>query len=230
METVIAAGAELTEALADSRILQARREHCAEFRQHLEAGDWAEPEWQGFFEQRTWIFGWGLEYRFLHTLQSRPYFGGRDITRTGGQEGDYLLATAASIRFTVIAEIKRPDSPLVGVLYRNRTYPPGDDLAAGVAQMQQESRRWVVEGSMTEANRELLEGQGIYTNEPRGILVIGNTADLGNDGAKIRSFESFRRHLMQPEVLTFDELLCRAEAIVALSEAAAAGRDPQGPA
>jgi hypothetical protein len=175
--------------------------------------------WQSFFERRTWIFGYGLQYQFLHQIQEQPYVGGRGISRTGAQEGDFLLSTHASVRFTVLVEIKTPDAALVlDAEYRNRTYRLGPELTGGVAQVQQQCWRWAVEGSRTDAARERLEEQQIFTHEPRGILVIGNLNVIAANRDKIRTFESFRRNLMQPEVLTFDELLARAEQIVASGE------------
>ena len=54
----------------------------------------------------------------------------------------------------------------------------------------------------------------VFTHEPRGILVIGNTSSLAGDRSKLRTFEGFRRNLWHPEVLTYDELLARTEMMV----------------
>jgi hypothetical protein len=42
---------------------------------------------------------------------------------------------------------------------------------------------------------------------------------LKDDRDRLKTFESFRRNLHQPEILTFDELLFRSEHIVQLAEA-----------
>lgn len=212
-------GAEVPDAVARRRLWQRRSSDAAMFRSHLEASDWNEPDWQKFFEERPWIFGYGLRYQFLHLLEQRPYVGARDVTRRGGQESDFLMSTSATARFTVLVDIKTPSADLVRrEEYRNRTYAPGSDLVGGVAQVQQQAWRWATEGSRTDHNRELLEEKGIFTHEPHGILVIGNLSSLENQRSKIRSFESFRRNLRQPEILTFDELLERAERMVDAAE------------
>lgn len=209
------AGAELPEAMAHRRLWLLRRSQVGEFKNHLEQGDWSESQWQRFLEKNTWIFGYGLSYQFLHTIKERPSLGGEDMTGLGSQKSDYLLATMAQTRFTVLVEIKRPDADLVtGTPYRNRAYHLGFDLIGGVAQLQQQCWRWAIEGSQTVENRDLLENQGIFTHEPKGILVIGNTASIRDDRNKRRTFESFRRNLHTPDIITFDELLCRAEKIV----------------
>ncbi len=212
------AGAELPDLLVHRRVWQQRRRQVEEFREHLACGDWTEPDWQRFFEEKTWIFGYGLCYHFLHMIQDHPYTGGRDVTRSGGQEGDMMMSTAGIVRFTVLVEIKTPGADLVGKLYRNRVNQIGEDLAGGVVQLQQQCSRWATEGSRTDENRDLLENQDIYTHEPRGILVIGDLSSVAEDRAKLKVFESFRRNLVQPEVLTFDELLDRAEHIVSVGE------------
>jgi hypothetical protein len=40
----------------------------------------------------------------------------------------------------------------------------------------------------------------------------------GHDPARFRSFERYRRNLVEPEVVTFDELLARAEWLVETAE------------
>lgn len=209
------AGVDFPDALAHKRLWSIRNAQVKDFRTHLQQCDWLEPDWQRFFENNTWIFGYGLIYQFLHTIEGNPSLGGKDLTGKGSQEGDYLLATSAETRFTVLVEIKRPDADLVtDNKYRNRTYEFGEDLTGGVAQLQQQCWRWATEGSRSDENRDLLESQGIFTHDPRGLLVIGNTSKIRNDRDKMRTFESFRRNLHNPEVITFDELLYRAEKAV----------------
>lgn len=214
-QALVEVGAELPEALVRRRLWQQRTNDVATFRSRLEANDWTEPDWQTFFEERTWIFGYGLRYQFLHQLYDRPDLGNRDVRGQGGQVSDFLMSTAAAARFTVLVDIKTPGADLVQrVKYRNQTHAPGSELVGGVAQVQQQVWQWATEGWKTINNIDLLDRQGIFTHEPHGILVIGNLASLRDDRSKLRSFESFRRKLIQPEILTFDELLARAEQMV----------------
>lgn len=218
-KTLEEGGAKLPEMLAHRRVWHHRRQDWEQFRDHLRADDWTETEWEDFFKQRTWIFGYGLNYQFLHCLQKEPYLGGKDITGTGGQKSDFLMTTAAKVRFTVLVEIKTPSADLtLRQKYRNRTHKLGDDLTNGVAQLQQQRWSWEVVDSRLDQNRDLLEGKRIFTHEPKGILVIGNLASLQDSRDRLYTFESFRRNLWQPEILTYDELLNRAEHIVMVGE------------
>lgn len=212
------AGAEIPEAVVQHRAWRAREAAVVAFEQHMTNEDWAEPEWQRFFKENTWIFGFGLRYQFLDELTERPHLGGRDYTGRGGQESDYLFATGAAKRFTVLVDIKRPDADLVlDQVYRNRVHRLGKDLVGGVTQVQQQCWQWEVEGSRTDANRELLSCHSAYGHRPEGILVIGNTKSL-DTAEKVREFELFRAALDVPEVLTFDEMLERGKRFVALSK------------
>jgi hypothetical protein len=87
-----------------------------------------------------------------------------------------------------------------------------------VAQAQQ-----TVHSAVTQIGEKLEEvdgdgaetGSATYLLRPRTFLVAGDLAQLKGDGgvnrAKHRSFEIYRRNLVEPEVVTFDELLARAE-------------------
>ena len=61
-------------------------------------------------------------------------------------------------------------------------------------------------------------------------MIIGSADQLKGEGGglidnKVHSFEMFRRNLLQPEVLTFDELVARAEWHVRLAEGQINGVD-----
>ena len=173
-----------------------------------------ESWWQDFFERNTWIFGYGLKYQILKSIQSQPRYGGTNLRGKGTEKGDFLVRTEADVKFTVLVEIKRPDSQILGSeLYRNGAWQLGEDLTGGVSQLQANCRRWEIEGSGAEQNREAFQQEKTYTVHPKGILVIGATSQL-NDIAKRNTFELFRQSVTNPEILTFDELYERAKFIV----------------
>lgn len=95
-----------------------------------------EAFWQSFFERNTWIFGYGLNYKFLKSVQSQPYYGSSNVTGKGGQRGDFLSATAADVKFTVLVEVKKASTPLLGSEYRNGAFPTSSEFACGVSQLQ----------------------------------------------------------------------------------------------
>jgi hypothetical protein len=204
----------LTEALALSKLHQLRKTAIDTFKKQLESGLWDESGWQRFFENNTWIFGYGLAYQFLGLVDAQPHYGGTRVNGRGGQRGDMLMATEADVRFTVLVDIKRPDTPLLSSkLYRNKTYKLSTELVGGVCQLQSNCLTWESEGARQDENRERLASEGVITCQPRGILVIGHTSELKGDLNKQRTFELFRRGLSNPEILTYDELFARASYI-----------------
>jgi hypothetical protein len=204
---------DLATRLSYARIHAQRKSALIEFQTNLtlqKGEDW----WQEFFERNHWIFGYGLNYKILKTVQTQPRYGGITITGKGTQKGDYLDRTEADIKFTVLVEIKRPNTRLLGTEeYRNGAWELGDELVGGVSQMQANCSRWEKEGSQTEGNREALLQAQIFTVQPKGILVVGRTNQLDHH-AKRTTFELFRRNTVNPEILTFDELYERARFIV----------------
>lgn len=196
-----------------------------EFADHLEAQDWREDDWEAFFARNRWIFGHGLAYQFLSEVQTQPHYGGVAVDGKGAQRGDHLMATEAGVRFTVLVEVKTPQAPLTQRdEYRNGAFAPGNDVAGGVAQLQVNARKWAVEGAAKEENRDL-EDQGVYTVQPKGILIVGHTASL-DSRSKRTSFELYRQNLHNPEVITFDELFERAKFIVEHDLQSAPGESP----
>lgn len=199
--------------LAYARIYNTRNEALKEFYLHLSKDDWTELQWQRFFEDNHWIFGYGLNYKILKSVQAQPHYGAGRVDGTSEQKGDFLQRTEANIKFTVLVEIKTPTAPLLGSKYRNGAFKPGEDLAGGISQLQVNCKSWEIDGSRKDRNREILEKDNIYTKQPKGILVIGNTNQL-IDLAKRDTFELLRRNTINPEIITFDELYERAKFIV----------------
>ena len=39
-----------------------------------------ENDWQDFFEENTWIFGYGLRYQILRVIQAQPNYGGATVS------------------------------------------------------------------------------------------------------------------------------------------------------
>ena len=47
---------------AEINLLLGRRQAVEEFEVQLSKGDWAETDWQDYFERQSWVFGYGLDY------------------------------------------------------------------------------------------------------------------------------------------------------------------------
>lgn len=215
----------------------ARRAEVRRFRQLLEDDDLfdeavlatahrrAEDVWQQFFEASPWIFGVTLAGQFLTSWDENrleQVVAGSSIDGPG-KRADALLRTAGRIRSMVFAEIKTHRTPLLGQEYRSGCWSPSTELAGGLAQVQGTVHLATL--GIGERLSDLapdgseIPGEYTYLLRPRSFLVVGRLSDLvgergGPHADKVRSFELFRRHLQEPEILTFDELLARAEWVV----------------
>jgi hypothetical protein len=211
-EVLAAAAPNALDAVAVLHQQKRRQAALAEFEEQLDRADWGELDWQTFFTANDWIFGHGLDYQFLVTEQPQPAYGGTGVTGHGGQRGDYLMASVGDARFSVLVEIKKPDTPLLGERYRNGAWAVSAEVAGGVAQLQTNCSRWEFE-SRVRPNSDWGRDRGIDTAQPKGILLVGRLRTITTSEAR-ESFERFRRHLWNPEILTYDQLFQRARFIV----------------
>jgi hypothetical protein len=219
---LISSNPDLATKLSLARIQTNRSIALETFKENLESNNADESFWQEFFTKNDWIFGYGLNYQFLHLLKDQPDYGGRTFKGTGSQKGDYLMRTEADSHFTVLVEIKTPATKLLSYTQkeprqvknpRNDVWLLSSDLLGAISQIQVNCRTWTIDSQRSE-NTRLLEKESTFTVEPKGILIIGNTEELIKNESIVSCFESYRRNTKSPEIITFDELYKRAEFIV----------------
>src|ERR1700682_775013 len=104
---LVQADPDLATRLSYARVHTERASALGEFERYLKLEE-SEAWWEAFFKRNTWIFGYGLSYKFLKTVQSQPRYGGMAVTGKGTQKGDSLQRTEAETKFTVLVEIKKP--------------------------------------------------------------------------------------------------------------------------
>lgn len=219
---LISSNPDLATKLSLARIQTNRSVALNTFRENLESNNPDESFWQEFFTNNDWIFGYGLNYQFLHLLEDQPDYGGRTFKGTGSQKGDFLMRTEADSHFTVLVEIKTPATKLLSYNKseprqvknpRNDVWLLSSDLLGAISQIQVNCRTWSIDSQRSE-NTRILEKENTFTVEPKGILIIGNTNELVKNESIVSCFESYRRNIKNPEIITFDELYKRAEFIV----------------
>ncbi len=196
--------------------------------QHRALGANKRPEdvWQSFFEQNTWIFGYGLNYFFNSPLEGdklEQLVSGTDFGKAG-KRVDALLKTQGIVSALAFGEIKTHKTELLESSkkpYRAESWAVSRELAGGVAQVQQTVQRSIrnLATRTTISDREgSPTGEEVFLYHPKTFLVIGSLGEfeteLGINEQKYSSFELFRRNLQSPEIITFDELYERARYIV----------------
>ena len=183
-----------------------------------------EGVWQKFFEKNSWIFGYGLSYIHLSSLDDKKLeqvVHGHTVSEHG-KRVDALLRTRGVISSLCFAEIKTHKTALLQTKpYRSGCWAPSDELAGGVSQVQ---------GTVALATESIRSkpsvtddvgnptGEEAFNYIPKSFMVIGSlqefVSDKGVNQERYRSFELFRRNTSSPEIITFDELYERARFIV----------------
>jgi len=177
-----------------------------------------ESIWQNFFNANDWIFGYGLDYRFLSILQKEPHVSGEDVAGKDSVINDFLMGCN---KFTVLVEIKRPDTPLFGNdKNRSNSWTLSSDLISSLSQILEQKASWQV-NSETNSNKNFdTDGNHIKqkTFDPKSILIIGSTKQFDGEDKKnqikTKTFELFRRDSRNVEIITYNELYERAKFIV----------------
>jgi len=201
------------------------------------AVDGPEAAWQGLLEANPWILGLGLSGQLLTSWDEdrlEQVVAGFSVAGPG-KRVDALMRSQGAIRTMVLAEIKHHRTALLsGQPYRSGCWGPSSELTGGVVQVQQTAHKAVQQLSEYLPDRDNdgfdLPG-GTFLLRPRTFLIVGHLDQLrgGTHGRvhrdKYRSFELYRRNMYEPEILTFDEVLARAEWHVTLADAQARAED-----
>ncbi len=182
-----------------------------------------EAVWQAFFEKNTWIFGYGLSYVFLSSLDDKKLeqvVKGFDFF-SAGKRTDALMKTRGLINSLCFCEIKTHKTGLLKKEYRQSCWGVSEELSGAVSQVQGTvslaTKNIAAKTSIVDKSGDPT-GEEIYNYHPKSFLVIGSLkefmAEHGINENKYRSFELFRGNLISPEIITFDELYNRASFII----------------
>lgn len=198
----------------DLNILSGRKEGLELFQEFLEK-DISEKDWQLFFKNNSWIFGYGLDYRFLSILQREASVSGTDLSGKNEVKLDYLLGDK---NFTILVELKRPDTNLFEIdKNRSESWKLSKELTYAVSQILAQKAEWQIK-AQTDQYDDNDEKIDQNTFDPKTILIIGHSnqysGDTKTDLIKKKTFELYRRNSRNIEILTYDELFGRAQFIV----------------
>ena len=201
----------------DLNIISGRKDGFETFKTELfrDKQEWSEKNWQTFFESNSWIFGYGLDYRFLNIVQKEASVSNADLDGKQTVIADFLMGDG---RFTVLVELKRPDTPLFETGgHRSKSWRLSKDITNAISQILTQKAEWELK-----SHTEQFDSDGNVVNEktidPKTLLIIGQTSQFKGDDRdsriKAKTFELYRRNSRNIEIITFDELYERASFIV----------------
>ena len=189
-----------------------------------------EAVWQNYFEKNPWIFGYGLNYVFNSPLDDKKLeqvVAGYNFN-SSGKRIDALMKTRGVINSFCFGEIKTPETPLLKVVqdpYRGECWTVSDELSGAIAQTQKTVQRSVKELTTKIEIKDKsgnLTGEQVFIYQPKSFVILGNLSefktDVGVNEDRFSSFELYRQNLVNPEIITFDELFERAKFIVHQSD------------
>jgi hypothetical protein len=186
-------------------------------------GKSAEKVWQSFFESNKWIFGYGLLYISTTGVIDRKLEQSlrRGSILGGGSIPDAFMKTRGALSTLCLVEIKTHTTLLVEKQKRGGSYLISKELNDAVSQCQT---------AISVADEDIHKqfqptdddgfplSDPIFSFRPRSLLVIGSLDEFrGEKGVSVdrfRTFEMYRRNLVAPEIITFDELYDRARSLV----------------
>jgi hypothetical protein len=200
-------------------ILLGRRKGLDEYEAHMRQGAWSETQWQDFFEREQWVFGYGLDYRVMRQLDREMTVGGGGSDNQNKPVIDFLMSFTD---YTVLVEIKTPDTPIFTANRRGRagTWEFSREFMGAVSQIIEQKAEWLSFAQTGEHyNKSGTELLAARTRNAKSILVIGSREEFSRSGnarttnVMRDTFELFRRESRSIDIVTFDELLERARFI-----------------
>ncbi|ATW02366.1 Shedu anti-phage system protein SduA domain-containing protein [Sphingorhabdus sp. YGSMI21] len=200
-------------------ILLGRKQGLEEYQEHMQLSDWNEVQWQDFFEREQWVFGYGLDYRIMRQFGREMTVGGGGADNQNKPVTDFLMNFTD---YTVLVEIKRPDTPIFRKPRGGRagTWEFSSQFMSAVSQILEQKAEW---SSFSEygdhLNKDGTEHLTARTRNAKSILIIGSSTEFAK-ASGVReanlmrdTFELFRRENRSIDIVTFDELLERARFI-----------------
>jgi hypothetical protein len=167
-----------------------------------------EEDWQQILTRESWVLGQLFGAPFV-IVRGKAYVGGKTFENLEGRVTDFLYRNLVTGNVLII-EIKTPVAPLLAAQYRGQVFPPSGELSGAITQVLDQRRLLLAEPALN------LEAADVASFHPRSVVLIGDIESQGIEGDRLRSFELFRNELAGVEVVTFDELAAKADALLEL--------------
>ncbi len=181
--------------------------------------DWSEAQWQDFFDREQWVFGYGLDYRVMRQFDREMTIGRGGTDNKDKPIIDFLMSFTD---YTVIVEIKTPHTDIFKGVRGGRagTWEFTQEFMSAFSQVIEQKAEWASFAQAGEHyNKSGTEALSARTRNAKTILVIGSRGEFSrcknprDTNLMLDTFELFRRESRTIDIVTFDELLERAQFI-----------------
>ncbi|ATY32979.1 Shedu immune nuclease family protein [Sphingomonas psychrotolerans] len=169
----------------------------------LMAENASEPRWQTLFDANPFILSMVFGYPVVLVASGTPV-GGIRFGGNGQKFADFLYKNDRT-QNAALVEIKRPDTELVGPLYRGEVWPPHGKLSGAITQVLDQRAKFIKTLPLLKDNSDYA---AIEAHAVDCVVVAGRTPENRDKRA---GFELFRSQLKDVRIVTFDELLAKLE-------------------
>jgi hypothetical protein len=200
-------------------ILLGRRQGLEEFEEQMRSKAWSERQWQDFFDKQQWVFGYGLDYRVMRQFDREMTVGSGGTDNQNKPTVDFLMNFSD---YTVLVEIKKPDTAIFRPSRGGGagTWEFSSEFTGAISQIVEQKAEWSAAAQTGEHYDKSGDKKLIArTRNAKSILVIGSREEFSRSGnardetVMLDTFELFRREMRSIDIVTFDELLERAQFI-----------------
>ncbi|PKL31368.1 hypothetical protein CVV43_02580 [Candidatus Saccharibacteria bacterium HGW-Saccharibacteria-1] len=186
-----------------------------------------EAVWNHFLMNHKWIFGLGLDLRFMNDFVGEAAVGNPATDGKGNPHVDMLGWTD----YTTLVEIKTPDAKYFtstkSTTARANTWSFTPGFIDGISQVLAQKDDWLATHNFTpiihETNgvKEILNNTLVRTVDPKAIFIYGNksvelppSSTILDTLTKRDTLERYSRNNRNVTIISFDELYTRAYHIV----------------
>lgn len=172
-----------------------------------------EKFWQDFFSTNAWVLS-QIFTAPLMICDGARYIGGKNIKNSNSEIADFIYKNNLTNNIALI-EIKTPCTKLfTNSHYRENTLIQSNELIGAIEQLLSQ-KQTLLEDYANIRNHSLDDfNVDFFVQNIKCVLLIGKTCNL-NTLAK-KQFERYRNELRSIDIITFDELLERVNALLEL--------------
>lgn len=198
-----------TKEIIDNKFIQAALDEFDKLNAITKGTNGLEKKWQAFLRDHSWIFS-TLFAQPVILHEDEAYVGGKTVSNKGGNYSDFLIKGGLSNNVSFV-EIKTHLAELLqSTPYRgDSVFAASKELSGCLSQVL--NQRDIFQKSYY----ALMQGHAVVkVFNPKALILIGNLSSLKEQQRE--AFELLRNNSKDVDILTFDELRSKIQALLML--------------